>query len=80
MVNETGSDGNGGLPPVDAQEQPFRLVNRRERKVMRVENVQGEQGKLFTGLDCLPGQEELFDPAEYRRKESDHGDIPFDGL
>ncbi len=50
-------------------EEPFKLLPpKRERKPLHIVLTDTtRQGVLFTGADCLPGQQELFDKPPERK-------------
>lgn len=54
-------------------DEPFRLENSKPRlKPARFENSdRRRQGMLLSGLDCLPGQQDLFEGVDSQAKESE---------
>lgn len=55
------------MPADDRVDEPFRLVQEPAsgQKRWNPENVQASQKVLFSGLDCLPGQQDLFETDGY---------------
>lgn len=53
------------------QTEEFQLTNDRPRpKPLRFENDECRQTVLFAGMDCLPGQEDLFDELPVNEESS----------
>lgn len=45
-------------------DEPFVLTNEPARPKLRIDNDDRRQTVMFSGMDCLPGQEELFASEE----------------
>lgn len=45
-------------------EEPFVLTNEPPRSKLRIDNDDRRQTVMFSGMDCLPGQEDLFTTEE----------------
>jgi len=45
-------------------DEPFALTNEPTRPKLRIENDDRRQTVMFSGMDCLPGQEDLFTTEE----------------
>lgn len=45
-------------------DEPFVLTNEMPRPKLRIENDDRRQTVMFSGMECLPGQEDLFTTEE----------------